>query len=289
MFPFISLLIAVLCFAKAIRPNIGIRVGHLTHPGANFPSRNPAVVMVQPTENWNGNNGLNSPRLIDSTRIYWIRNTPDALMGTDVIEVVNVFTHQSLQVALTENDDVIEALASDTADEALTDGIGFRRTHRCLEDINVAGNSREMWTKLIIMVSDQESWSFLKRSSIAPLLSNPGIAWRPSDAKVNYPPRFQLNNEEDEYRAEEHIIGLHKIAGPHLAGVVLQKRRPSLSGLSWRQVTSSLLHILADRALVDPVTQLAQFIADPFGTPRSILDGHLLDQGDGFWRKPGPA
>ena len=166
MFPFISLLIAVLCFAKAIRPNIGIRVGHLTHPGANFPSRNPAVVMVQPTENWNGNNGLNSPRLIDSTRIYWIRNTPDALMGTDVIEVVNVFTHQSLQVALTENDDMIEALASDTADETLTDGIGFRRTHRCFEDINGAGNQREMWAKLIVIVTNQKPRTFLKRRGV---------------------------------------------------------------------------------------------------------------------------
>jgi hypothetical protein len=38
-----------------------------------------------------------------------------------------------------------------------------------------------------------------------------------------------------------------------------------------------LFHGLADGALADPVAQLPQFIADPFGTPRSILNRHLMD------------
>lgn len=57
-------------------------------------------------------------------------------MGSDVIEVVNVFVHQTLQVALTEGKKMIQALAPDTADEAFAYCIRFRCTHRCFEDID---------------------------------------------------------------------------------------------------------------------------------------------------------
>jgi hypothetical protein len=98
---------------------------------------------------------------------------------------------------------MIQALAPDTTDEALARRIRFRRTHGDLEDLNVAGNKRETWTKLIVIVTDQKPRTLLKQSGIAPLLNNPGIAWRPSDTEVDHPPRFQLNDEEDKDRAEE--------------------------------------------------------------------------------------
>ncbi len=96
-------------------------------------------------------------------------------MGTDVIKIVDVFAHQSLQVTLTENDDVIQAFAPNTTDEALADGVGFWRTHRCFENINMAGNKREVGAELIIIVTDQKPWAFLKRRGIASLLSDPRI------------------------------------------------------------------------------------------------------------------
>ncbi len=86
-----------------------------------------------------------------------IRNTANSLMGTDVIKIVDVFAHQSLQVTLTENDDVIQAFAPNTTDEALTNGVGFWRTHRCFENINMAGNKREVGAELIIIIPDQSS------------------------------------------------------------------------------------------------------------------------------------
>ena len=60
------------------------------------------------------------------------------LDGAAQVEVVDILPHQPSQVTLTENDDVIQALTSDTAHEALTSRISFRRTHRCLEDLNIA-------------------------------------------------------------------------------------------------------------------------------------------------------
>lgn len=98
-------------------------------------------------------------------------------MGTDVIEVVDILAHESSQVTLTENDDVIQTLTPDTADETLAYGIRFRRTYGCFEDINSVGHTREVWTKLIVIVTDQKPRSFLKWCGIAPLLSDPSIAW----------------------------------------------------------------------------------------------------------------
>lgn len=44
-------------------------------------------------------------------------------MRADVIKV-NILTHQSLQVPTTENENMIQTLAPDTADEALANGSG---------------------------------------------------------------------------------------------------------------------------------------------------------------------
>ena len=101
---------------------------------------------------------------------------------------------------------------------------------------------------------------------------------------MDHPPRFQVNNEEDKDRAEKQVVGLHKIAGPNLVGMVLQERCPGLPGLTRWQVLTCLLHVLADGAFAHPVTQFAQFIADLLGTPSAILKRYLLDQGDGFGR-----
>ena len=54
-----------------------------------------------------------------------VRNMVNALMGPSVIEVVAVLAHQSSQVTLTENDDVVQTLTSDTANEALDTALVF--------------------------------------------------------------------------------------------------------------------------------------------------------------------
>jgi hypothetical protein len=80
------------------------------------------------------------PKTINWIDMLRIRNTSNALMGPGVIEVVNVFAHQSLQVALTEDNDMIQALTPDTADEALANRIRVRRARWCSEHINSSRN-----------------------------------------------------------------------------------------------------------------------------------------------------
>ena len=95
-----------------------------------------------------------------------------------------------------ENNHVIQTLASDIADEALVYGIRFWRTHEGFENINMVGYFREVYAKLLIIVTNQELRTFLKRGGIAPLLCDPDITRCASDAEVNHSSRSQLNNEE---------------------------------------------------------------------------------------------
>jgi hypothetical protein len=63
---------------------------------------------------------------------------------------------------------------------------------------NIAGNKREVCSKLVIVVMDQKAWSLLKRGGIAPLLRDPGISWLPGDIDMHYPPRFQFDDHEND-------------------------------------------------------------------------------------------
>ena len=52
-------------------------------------------------------------------------------------------------------------------------------------------------------------------------------------------------------------MGLHEIARPGLAGMVLQEGRPGLPRLTGWQVTPDLFHVLAYGAFVHSVAQFA--------------------------------
>jgi hypothetical protein len=93
--------------------------------------------MVQPTKHRNTNNGVIGLWLVYSSQVRRIRNTVNTLMRTRRIEVVDVLVHQSSQMTLTENEDMIQTLPSDTTDEALARRIRFRCTHRYFENLKV--------------------------------------------------------------------------------------------------------------------------------------------------------
>ena len=53
--------------------------------------------------------------------------------------------------------------------------------------------------------------------------------------KMHHESRSRPDHEEDKNRAEEEVIGLHKVAGPDLIGMIGQKRRPGLTLVVGRQ------------------------------------------------------
>lgn len=73
-----------------------------------------------------------------------------------MIKEVDVFTNQPLQMSVAENDHVIQAFASDAADEALTHRVRFGRTYRYPENVDppVFGYARESLSIFAVVVTD---------------------------------------------------------------------------------------------------------------------------------------
>ncbi len=99
---------------------------------------------------------------------------------------------------------------------------------------------------------------------------------------MHHPARPQLNNEVHEDRAEQQVVGLHKIAGPSFADMVADKGRPGLPLPDWWQSPTCTSHVLLDRSLVNLDPELEQFALNPFGSPRSIAHRHFFNQRDSF-------
>jgi hypothetical protein len=103
------------------------------------------------------------------------------------------------------------------------------------------------------------------------------------DADVDDPPCPQLGDDEREERPEPDIGNLHEIAGPDLADVVAQERRPGLPIMRRR---ARLVHVALDRALRDRDPEFEQLAPDAVSAPQPVVGGHLLDEGNRLCRDP---
>jgi hypothetical protein len=73
------------------------------------------------------------------------------------VEGVSIGSQDPLELLLLQDEQVIEALATHTAQEALTDGIGSRGLVRRCENLDATGlgNPCERHTKLAIVITDE--------------------------------------------------------------------------------------------------------------------------------------
>jgi hypothetical protein len=60
----------------------------------------------------------------------------DTLMRSGVIEIGDILANETIQMSLSQDQHMIQTFSPDTANEALTNCIGFRGTHRCSDDID---------------------------------------------------------------------------------------------------------------------------------------------------------
>jgi hypothetical protein len=70
---------------------------------------------------------------------------------------------------------------------------------------------------------------------------------------VDHSPRRQVDNEERVDLAEQEVVGLDEVAGPHPFGVVLHEGRPALAAAA---LPANAAHVLLDRPLADPDPEL---------------------------------
>ena len=99
------------------------------------------------------------------------------LMRPRVVEIRNILANDTMEMSLTQIEDMIQALAPHTADEPLADRIGSRCFHRGLEhlDLPVLGYSGKAPSILLVIVSDQKTRSLSIGCGFPDLLRDPNI------------------------------------------------------------------------------------------------------------------
>jgi len=113
----------------------------------------------------------------------------DPLVGTAVVEEGDVLTHNASDVTLAENQDVIQAFASNTTEKALTKRIGFRRLQGRAEQLDMSTRDRSLKLQpiFVIVVADQEAWPNPKTGRLTHLLCDPGVARTARNSQMHDP------------------------------------------------------------------------------------------------------
>ncbi len=105
-----------------------------------------------------------------------------------------------VELILMQDEQVIEALTSHTAQEALTDGIGTWGVIGGCEHLDATGlgNPREGHSKLAIVITDEVLRSLTKAVANLRCCAVPGVGRKSCHTNVDHSARVQFNNEEGE-------------------------------------------------------------------------------------------
>ena len=122
-------------------------------------------------------------------------------------------------------------------------------------------------------------WARFPTGRFPQLLGNPGICRIPGKSGMDDLPRLQFDDDEEVKWSQQQIMNGDEIAGPDVAGMVLEEGGPGLT-----KAAASLWHVSLDRPFADPDAQLEKFAANVFCAPQTVLAAHLLDEVDGFLR-----
>ncbi|SRR6266566_5650492 len=173
-------------------------------------SRSPLVIMVEPTQN------RNSHHLVRCTMRGKRRSTGlgklllNTLMRSCLIEVRYIQIEYALELLLAEDQQVVKAFLSHTPHEAFADGIGTGCMiwgFKNLDSTRCCHTSKAR-PKFAIVITKQIHWRLPIRCSFSQLLRHPGIGRRPCHAYVDYPPRFEFDDEKRKERSKEEIRDL---------------------------------------------------------------------------------
>src|SRR5215469_4990198 len=200
----------------------------------------------------------------------------DALMRSGLIEVLNVGMKDTVQLLLVKDEQVIETLATHTAQKAFTDGIGPWCMVGRLQDLAAAGcgHARKTRSKFAITIANEILRRLSIRGCLSQLLCGPGIGRRASDPHMDDSARVQKGVEEGKQRTEKESGDRQEVTRPDLLGMGVQERLPGLCMWSCGAHSS---HVLLNSALADVDAQLEQFTTNPLCSPPAIVLSHLLD------------
>jgi hypothetical protein len=142
-------------------------------------------------------------------------------MRSCLVEVGYIGIEDAVELLLMQDEQMIEALTSDTAEESLTDGIGSRGVIRSFENLNVTclGNPSEGHPKLAIIITDEVPRTRAIGGGLPKLLRRPSVGGRLCHADMDHLAGVQFDDEEGEQRVEEEIGDRQEVARPDLLGM----------------------------------------------------------------------
>jgi hypothetical protein len=179
----------------------------------------------------------------------------DTLVRPAGVEIGYVLRQHAPEVPLAEDEQVIDALASDAAEEALADGVCPRRADGRADHLEAAcgRDPSERRPVVGVVVVDQEPGSGALRRRLAQLLGDSRVGGGAGDADVDDPPRPQLDDDLREQGPEDEVGQPQDVARPDIPAVGPQERGPSLAGGARR---AGAAHVPLDCALADDDPQL---------------------------------
>jgi len=174
-------------------------------------------------------------------------------------------------VLLAEDEQVIEALAPDRADETFRERVLPRalRRRENLFDGHALYAAPKWLTVDAIAVADEIGRCRLVREGLDDLLSGPLGGGVLSDIEVQNPPAVVGKDDQDEEDPKAGRGYGEEVDRDQVADVVGEERPPGLRGSG-----APLGHEAGDRALGDVDAELEELTMDARGTPQGIRRGH---------------
>jgi len=102
----------------------------------------------------------------------------------------DVFTHNTPQITLAQNEHVVQAFAPQTTQKPFAKRVRTRRFHRGPQnlDIRPIGHMLKLPAIFLVVIPNEITRSLTKRRCFAQLLGNPGVCRVTCHVDMDYPP-----------------------------------------------------------------------------------------------------
>jgi hypothetical protein len=192
---------------------------------------------------------------------------------TRLVVETDVFGDETTQVLFAKDEDVIEQLSTERADEPLGEGVHIGRARRRPHEVDADAfeGGRERAAELSVTVAYEDLWALI-HGRVAGLLRAPRIGRGIGHRGVNDLVPTEVQEEEDEDLAEPDVVSLDEIAGPE--HVVSEERGPALPVA--RRLRRD--HVPLHSALADADPEFKELTANALGAPPRVLCRHLSNQ-----------
>jgi len=206
----------------------------------------------------------------------------DALMWSRLVVEDDELGEEASQVLDIEQQEMVEQLAAECADEALGEGVHIRRAHSAADDAGADPfeGGGEATAELRVTVGDENLGQLVHRG-VTRLLGAPVVCGRGGRCGVDDATAPEVEEEQHEDGAEKRVERLEEVAAP--GHVVRDEGGPALAAAD---AFRPLRHVPLHGPPRDVNPELEKLAADALSAPEPIRSGHFSNDGSVAARPP---